>query len=49
MPNKTIVAMIAITAILITALIKGIDGVITSSGIAVLAGLGGFVYGKFKK
>lgn len=46
MPSKTVIAIIAVTMLLAIALIKDIDGVLLSSGIAVLAGLGGFVAGK---
>lgn len=49
MPNKTIVALICITAILITCLIRGIDGALVGSGLAILAGLGGYAVGKAKK
>lgn len=42
MPSKTIVAMICITALLIIALLKGIDGVLLASGMAALTGLGGY-------
>lgn len=49
MPNKTIVAIGCITAILITALIMSIDGVLVASGLAILAGLGGYAIGKVKK
>jgi len=49
MPNKTIVAIGCIAAILITALIKGVDGALLSTGVAAIAGLGGYAVGKLKK
>lgn len=42
MPYKTITALVCITALLITAILNGIDGVLLSAGIALLAGLGGY-------
>lgn len=49
MPYKTITAIICITILLAIALFRGIDGVALASGVAVIAGLGGFVAGKVKK
>lgn len=49
MPNKTIVAMAAVTAILITCIFKNINGALVGTGIAVIAGLGGYAIGKVKK
>lgn len=49
MPNKTLVAIGAITAILITCIIKNIDGAIVGAGVAAIAGLGGYIVGKLKK
>lgn len=49
MPNKTIVAIGCITAIIITALIMGVNGVLVSTGIGSLAGLGGYIAGRKKK
>lgn len=49
MPNKTIVAIGAITALLITALLQGIDGVLLGSGLVILGGLGGYAMGKKQK
>lgn len=46
MPGKTIVAMVCIAALLIVALLKDINGVLLASGIATLAGLGGYVAGR---
>lgn len=44
---ETIVAMICITVLEIVALLKGIDGILLTNIIAVIAGLGGFWIGKF--
>lgn len=49
MPYKAITAMLCITALLITALLSGIDGVLLASGCVLLAGLGGFEIGKHLK
>lgn len=49
MPSKTIVAIIAITILLVTALLTGIDGVLLAAGVAALAGLGGYETGKHLK
>ncbi|MBA7589497.1 hypothetical protein ES708_31582 [subsurface metagenome] len=49
MPSKTIVAIIAIAAIIITCIVYNKDGAIVGAGVAAIAGLGGFAYGKFKK
>lgn len=49
MPNKTIVAIGALAAIIITCIIKNIDGAIISIGAAAIAGLGGYIAGKVKK
>lgn len=44
MPKWTVItAIICITLLVGTALLKGIDGVALSAGIAVIAGLGGWV------
>lgn len=48
MPNKTIVAIICITALLGFALWKEVNGAILSTGIAVIAGLGGYAIAKSK-
>lgn len=45
---KTIIAIIAVALLLTLAVIKGIDGALLASGIAVIAGLGGFAAGKKK-
>ncbi|GAI55321.1 unnamed protein product [marine sediment metagenome] len=49
MPNKTIAAIGAIAAIIITCVIKDIDGAIVGAGVAAIAGLGGYVFGKTRK
>jgi len=49
MPNKTIVAIIAITILEGLAIFKGINGAVFGIGIAAIAGLGGFAIGRFKR
>ena len=49
MPSKTTIAIGAITAILITALIKNIDSALMITGVTAIAGLGGYALGKAKK
>ena len=49
MPNKTIVAIVAVAVIIITCIIKNIDGAIVGTGVAAIAGLGGYAVGKLKK
>ncbi|MBA7587160.1 hypothetical protein ES708_29178 [subsurface metagenome] len=49
MPSKTIVAIVAVAAIVITCIIKNIDGAIIGTGCTLIAGLGGFAYGRYKK
>lgn len=49
MPNKTIVAIGAIAAIIITCIVKDIDGAIIGIGVATIAGLGGYIAGRVKK
>ena len=48
MKAKTIVAILCITALLSLALLKGFDGALLTSGVAVIAGLAGFAVGKSK-
>lgn len=48
MPNKAIISIVCITLLLGIALWKGVDGVLLSGGIAVIAGLGGFAIAKSK-
>ena len=48
MPNKTIVAIICITLLLGIALWQKVDGAILSTGIALIAGLGGYALAKSK-
>jgi len=45
MKGEVIVAMVCITVLEIIALLKGIDGALLSTVIAVLAGLAGYKYG----
>lgn len=49
MPNKTIIAIGAIAAIIITCIVRNIDGAIVGAGVAAIAGLGGYVFGKTRK
>lgn len=49
MPSKTIVAIVCITILLVTALFMGINGVLLAGGLALLAGLGGYAKGKSMK
>jgi hypothetical protein len=48
MPNETIVAIGAITIIIVSCMFKNIDGAIVGAGVAAIAGLGGYAIGKFK-
>lgn len=49
MPNKTIVAIGCITAIIITCIFKDMNGALIGSGVAIIAGLAGYAAGKIKK
>lgn len=49
MPSKTIVAIVAVAAIIITCIIKDLDGAIVGAGVAAIAGLGGYAVGRLKK
>ena len=49
MPNKTIVAMACITAIVLTCLFRGIDGWVAIAGASIVSGLGGFAIRFAKK
>lgn len=49
MPHQSLVAIGAITAIVITCIVMGVNGWIVFSGCSLIAGLGGFAYGKVKK
>ena len=49
MPNKTIVAIVCVTAIIVACIFKNIDGALIGTGVAVIAGLGGYLAGKTKK
>jgi hypothetical protein len=46
---KTYIALFCITAVLIACIITHVDGTIAATGIALLAGLGGYAAGKSKK
>lgn len=46
MLNKTIVAIICITILLGIALWQGINGALLSTGVALIAGLGGYAIAK---
>lgn len=49
MPTKTIVAIVAVAAIVITSIIKNIDGAIVGIGVGAIAGLGGYIAGRSRK
>ncbi|MBA7549625.1 hypothetical protein ES705_42115 [subsurface metagenome] len=49
MPSKTIVAIIAVTIILSLCIWRNIDGALIGSGVAAIAGLGGYAIGTRKK
>ncbi len=49
MPNNTALAIVMIAAIVITSVIKDINGWLVFSGCGLIAGLGGYAYGKFKR
>jgi len=49
MPSKTIVAIVAVAAIVITCIIKDMNGAIVGTGCTLIAGLGGYIYGRVKK
>jgi len=46
MPSKSIVAIIAILILLTIALVNHINGAALSTGVAVIAGLGGYQVGR---
>ena len=46
---KTMVAMICIGVVLLVAMNMGFNGVLMSTGIGVIAGLGGFSVRKYRK
>lgn len=48
MKSEVIVAMVCIAALEIVALLKGIDGAMLSTVVAIIAGLAGYKYGKEK-
>lgn len=49
MPHQSYVAIGAITAIVITCVIMGVDGWLVFTGCSLIAGLGGYIAGKVKK
>lgn len=49
MPSKTIVAIVCVTAIVITCVICGVDGYLVGIGLMAISGLGGFALGKYRK
>lgn len=49
MTFNTSIAIISIAVLEIVAIIKGLNGILLASAIAVIAGLGGFYIGKTKK
>jgi len=49
MPSKTIIAIGALTVIIVSCIFKNIDGAIVGAGVAAIAGLGGYAIGKFKR
>lgn len=46
---KATLSIVAITAILILALLRGINGALLATGLTIIAGLGGYITGKLKK
>ncbi len=49
MPSKTIIAIIAVTIIIVACIFKNIDGAVVGTGVAAIAGLGGYAIGTRKK
>lgn len=49
MPHQSIVAIGAIAAIVITCIVMGVNGWIVFTGLSMISGLGGYIYGKVKK
>jgi len=49
MKEEVICAMICITVLEVVALLKGIDGALLSTVIAVLSGLAGYRFGKMQE
>ena len=45
MPSKTIIAMACITAIVIVCIFKDINGALIGTCVAIIAALGGYVFG----
>lgn len=49
MPSKTVIAIIAVTVIIVTCIFNDIDGAVVGTGVAAIAGLGGYAIGTRKK
>lgn len=49
MPLKSLTAIISITALLTIALLNHINGALLASGLALIAGLGGYEIGRRRK
>jgi len=49
MNYKSITSIICITILLVVAVLKGIDGVLLASDLALIGGLGGYAVAKKKK
>ncbi|GAH46699.1 unnamed protein product [marine sediment metagenome] len=49
MPSKTIVSIIAVAIIIICCIFNGINGAVVGTGVAAIAGLGGYAIGRVKK
>ncbi len=49
MPSKTIVAIISVTIIIGLCIWRNIDGALIGTGVAAIAGLGGYAIGTRKK
>lgn len=49
MPNKTLVAIGALTAIIIICIFRNINGALIGIIVSLIAGLGGFALGRAKK
>lgn len=47
--NKTIIAMLCITAIILTCVLKGIDGWLAIAGASIVSGLGGYTFRAVRK
>jgi len=49
MPWKTLITITSLTILLTIALLKEINGAVLASGMALIAGIGGYTIGKIKK